>query len=156
MTGADELARRIAQVAHDQGLTVAAAESLTGGAVSTALAAAPEASEWFHGAVVAYSPRVKQEVLGVTPGPVVTARCAREMAQGAVRVLEADATVSTTGVGGPDAEEDEPPGTVYVGVVGPAGETCHRLGLEGSPDEVVRQATERALELLLGSLTQDG
>ncbi|RIK14434.1 MAG: CinA family protein [Acidobacteria bacterium] len=157
MSRSQELAEKVGQRAQRAGLTVATAESLTGGAVATALAAAPEASEWFHGAVVAYSPRVKQDVLGVTPGPVVTERCAREMVRGAARVLEVDAAVATTGVGGPDEEEGEPPGTVYVAVVGPAGESCHRLALPGSPPEVVELATERALELLLGSLTgEDG
>ena len=153
MTRAKDLAEQVGEAAGDAGLTVGTAESITAGAVATALAAAPEASEWFHGGVVAYSPRVKQDVLGVTPGPVVTDRCAREMARGAARLLEVDAAVATTGVGGPDPEEGEPPGTVYVAVVGPAGESCHRLGLAGSPEEVVDLAAERALELLLGALT---
>ncbi len=139
----------------ERGLTVAAAESLTGGAVSSALAAAPGASEWYHGGVVAYSPRVKQHVLGVTPGPLVCDRCADELAHGAARVLEADAAVSTTGVGGPDPEEGEDPGTVYVGVKVPSGASTHRLELEGDPSEVVERATEKALGLLLEALEQD-
>lgn len=156
MTRAADLARQVGEAAGAAGLTVGTAESITAGAVATALAAAPEASEWFHGGVVAYSPRVKQDVLGVTPGPVVTDRCAREMARGAARLLEVDAAVATTGVGGPEPEEGEPPGTVYVAVVGPAGESCHRLGLAGPPEEVVDLAAERALELLLGALTGAG
>lgn len=156
MTRSADLAEQIADLAASRGLAVGAAESLTGGALSSALGAAPDASSWYHGCVVAYSPRVKQSVLGVSPGPVVTERCADELAQGAVRVLQADAAVSTTGVGGPDPEEGEDPGTVYVGVVVPGGSSCHRLELEGEPDEIVEQATERALELLLGALQEAG
>ncbi|AXH95319.1 CinA family protein [Ornithinimicrobium avium] len=157
MTRTQDLASRVGASARRSGLTVGTAESLTGGTVATALAAAPQASEWFQGSVVAYSPRVKQDVLGVTPGPVLTERCALEMARGAARLLEVDAAVSATGVGGPDPEEGEPPGTVWVAVVAPAGETCHRLALRGSPAEVVELAAEHALELLLGSLAvEDG
>jgi nicotinamide-nucleotide amidase len=83
---------------------------------------------------------------------VVTQRCADELAAGVARVLEADAAVSTTGVGGPDPEEGEEPGTVYLGVVAPGYADCRRVELDGSPDEVVEQATEQALKLLLEAL----
>lgn len=156
MTRIADLAEKIAEIATARDLSVGAAESLTGGAVSSALAAAPDASEWYHGCVVAYSPRVKQHLLAVTPGPVVTERCAHELAHGAARVLEVDAAVATTGVGGPDPEEGEGPGTVYVGVVVPGGASCHRLELDGSPEEVVEQATAKALALLLDAIESSG
>lgn len=156
MTSSADLAEQIADLAKARGLSVAAAESLTGGAVSSALAAAPEASDWYHGCVVAYSPRVKFDVLGVTPGPLVTDRCADELAHGATRVLEADAAVSTTGVGGPDPDEGEDPGTLYVGVVVPSGASTHRVELDGSPAEVVELATQHALRLLLDALQGEG
>lgn len=155
MTRSADLAARISELADARGLRVAAAESLTGGAVSSALAAAPGASDWYQGCVVAYTPQVKQHVLGVTPGPLVCDRCAEELARGAARVLEADAAVSTTGVGGPDPEEGEEPGTVYVGVVAPAGLSTHRVELDGDPSEVVERATEEALRLLLAALEAD-
>ena len=154
MTRIADLAEQIAELAASRGLWVAAAESLTGGAVSSALAAAPGASDWYHGGVVAYSPRIKQHLLGVTPGPVVTDRCANELAAGVANVREADAAVSTTGVGGPDPEEGEEPGTVYLGVVAPGYADCRRLDLGDSPDQVVEQATEEALALLLHALQQ--
>lgn len=152
MTRSADLAEEIAAIATEQGLTIGAAESLTGGAVSSALAAAPQASTWYHGCVVAYSPRVKYDVLGVTPGPLVSDRCAEELVRGAARVLEVDATVSTTGVGGPDPEEGEEAGTVYLGVLTASGTSTRRLELDGSPAEIVEGATEHALELLLGAL----
>lgn len=142
----------IADLARQHGLTVGAAESLTGGAVSSALAMGSAAAEWFHGGVVSYHERVKYDVLGVTPGPLVSERCAREMVTGAARVLQVDAAVSTTGAGGPGPQEGQPPGTVYVGVCVRGEVSCHRLGLDGDPGEVVESATEQSLGLLLQAM----
>lgn len=152
MSRTTDLAQQIADIVTARELSVGVAESLTGGALSSALAAAPDASRWYHGCVVAYSSLVKQEVLGVSPGPVVTGRCADEMAHGAARVLQTDVALSTTGVGGPDPEEGEEPGTVYVGVATLGAVTSHRLELDGSPEEVVERATAEALTLLLHAL----
>jgi nicotinamide-nucleotide amidase len=147
-----DLVERIATSATHQRLRVGAAESLTSGQLATALAAGPDASEWFRGGLVAYAAGVKVDVLGVTPGPVVSADCAREMARGAARLLDADAVVATTGVGGPDPEEGEPPGTVYVAAVVRGHETCERLDLAGDPEQVLEQTTVRALKVLLEAM----
>ena len=138
----------ISDLAGEHGFRVGAAESLTGGAVSSALAAAPGAGEWYRGGVVAYSEEVKYELLGVEPGPLVCEPCALQMAEGAAKRLGADAVVSTTGVGGPGEQEGEPPGTVYVGVFVQGRLTGSRLQLEGDPAEVVEEATTQALALL--------
>jgi len=141
------------------GLRVAVAESLTGGQVSAALAAGPDASEWFSGGVVAYSPDVKFDLLGVTPGPLVCERCARELAAGVADLLRADATVGLTGVGGPEPEEGEPPGTAYVATSVHGRIECRRLDLDGDPEQVVALATEASLDQLrdrLQSLDQLG
>jgi nicotinamide-nucleotide amidase len=142
----------IARLARDHDFRVGAAESLTGGAVSSALAMGEEAADWYHGCVVSYAPTVKYDVLGVTPGPLITDRCASEMVTGAVKVLDVDAAVSTTGAGGPDPEEGEPPGTVYVGVYVHGEVSTHRLDLDGDPGEVVEAATEKALGLLMEAM----
>ena len=142
----------IAQLAKDHGFRVGAAESLTGGAVSSALAMGEEAAEWYHGCVVSYSPTVKYDVLGVTPGPLVTERCAVEMVEGVAKVLEVDAAVSTTGAGGPGPEEGKPAGTVHVGLLVRGEVTHHQLALEGDPGDVVEGATEQALGLLLQAM----
>ncbi len=149
-----EFVEAIAALATERGLKVAAAESLTGGAVTSALAQGPDASEWLCGGVVSYRPEVKFDLLGVTPGPLVTAECASQMAAGAARVLEADATVSTTGVGGPGEEEGEPPGTVYIAVSLRGDVHSRRFELEGDPADIVERATDRALEMLLEILQQ--
>lgn len=152
MTEGDRFAEAIASLAMRSGFRVGVAESLTCGKLSSELGATPNASEWFRGGVVAYASDVKFDVLGVTPGPVVTPSCAREMAAGAARVLDADATVAVTGVGGPDPQEGEPPGTVHVAAWVRGVETGHRLQLSGGPEEVLAQTTPRALELLLEAM----
>ena len=144
----------IADLAHEGAFRVAAAESLTCGQVAADLGAGPQASQWFRGGLVAYASEVKFDVLGVTPGPVMTATCAREMARGAARLLGADAVVATTGVGGPDPEEDEPPGTVFIATVVRGQEACTRVDLDGSPEDVLRGTRARALELLRDTMRE--
>ena len=138
----------LADLVESRGWTVGTAESLTSGNVATELGRAPEASRWFRGAVVAYGTEVKVGALGVTPGPVVTRRTALEMARGAADLLQADLVVSLTGVGGPEPDEGEQPGTVWFGCVWPGGEHSSRRVFEGDPAEVVHAATRYALGVL--------
>ena len=153
MTESQEHVARIAAAAQDRGLTVAAAESLTSGLMSSRLGAGERASEWFRGAVVAYQEPVKFDVLGVREGPVVSAECAEQMARGVAKLLGADAAVSVTGVGGPEPSEGEQPGTAYVGVVVGDQATVHRLDLPGSdPDRILHETADRALRLLADGL----
>jgi nicotinamide-nucleotide amidase len=102
VTGGEAFDRRtaveIAEAAQRLGVRVAVAESLTGGLLTARLAEAPEASTWLRGGVVAYHAEVKYHVLGVDPGPVVTAWAARQMARGVARLLGADVGISVTGV----------------------------------------------------------
>ena len=97
----DERTVGIAEAAQRLGVTVGVAESLTGGLLTARLAEAPEASTWLRGGVVAYRAEVKYDVLGVDPGPVVTASAARQMACGVARLLGADVGISVTGWGAP-------------------------------------------------------
>lgn len=145
------IAASVSAAAHGRGHTVAAAESVTGGSIAVALAAAPDASQWFCGSIVTYRTSMKQDVLGVTSDKVISHDCARQMAEGALQLTGADLVVSVTGVGGPDPEEGQPPGTVIIC----AGST-QRLRLfdhafDGPPEEVVRLATLHALRHLVGA-----
>src|SRR5919107_5516906 len=133
----------IAELAKDAGLTVGAAESLTGGAVSSALARGSGAADWYRGCLVSYGEKVKYDVLGVTPGPLVSERCAEEMVRGVAELLGVDAAVSTTGAGGPGEEEGKPAGTVYVGVFLQGEVVCHRLAPDGGAGDIVDRATEQ-------------
>lgn len=145
----------IARWATERGLRLAVAESLTGGRVASALGEGPDASEWFCGGVVAYAPHVKFEVLGVTPGPVVTERCAREMAAGVARALRADVTVGLTGVGGPDPEEGEPAGTLFLATWVLGALTCEHVVFPGDPGRVVQASTRAALDHLLRGVSSE-
>lgn len=101
---------------RQRGLTLAVAESVTGGLMASRITNVPGSSEVFRGGVVAYASEVKYHVLGVPEGPVVSASCAEAMAVGVQRLLEADVAVAVTGVAGPAPQEDQPPGTVYFGL----------------------------------------
>ncbi len=141
---ADELRRRLLAA----GQTVACAESLTGGLLSGRITSVAGSSAVFRGAVVGYASQVKREVLGVTAELVVSAACAEQMATGARRLLGADWALSTTGVAGPDRQEDRPAGTVYVGIAGPDGVTSIELDLAGDREEIRARTCERALAAL--------
>ena len=151
----DQLLEEIARLAPERGWTVATAESLTSGNVATALGAAPQASDWFVGAVIAYSLQVKHRALGVPEGPVVTAECAEQMATGLLELTGAHVAVSTTGVGGPEPSEGEPPGTAYVTVANQDGPIAtRRLELEGEPEDVLTQTVDEVIGMLAEVLRQ--
>jgi nicotinamide-nucleotide amidase len=151
-------AERIARYARGAGRRVAAAESVTAGAVAQQLAAAPDAGEWFVGSVVAYRAEVKFSVLGVDPGPVISARAAGQMARGAARLLGAEIAVGVTGAGGPGVTEGRSPGTVFIAVVDCHGEQVREYRFDGEPVEVVRCASAQALHDLADACErrQDG
>lgn len=144
-----ELAHEIATAIEGSGRTVAAAESVTAGNIATALASAPDASEWFSGSVVAYRTATKRAVLRVGAAAIISHECAREMAEGALALTSADIVVSVTGVGGPDPEEGRPAGTVVIcaGTSGRLRTFDHDF--EGPPEQVVELATLQALRHLL-------
>ena len=106
---------------RERGLTLALAESLTGGLVASRLTAIPGASDVFRGGVVSYASEVKFDLLEVSPGPVVNEPAAIEMAEGVQRLLGADIGLSLTGVAGPTEQDGVPVGTVCIAVALPTG-----------------------------------
>jgi nicotinamide-nucleotide amidase len=148
-----ECAHRIAELVQDQDLTIAVAESLTGGQVAAELSAAGGASRWFRGALVAYSSEVKHAVLGVPEGPVVSADAASAMARGVRALLGADLAVGVTGAGGPDPQDGREPGTVFLALDGLGDHRAVELHLPGDPPEVVAQAAAAVLDLLAQELS---
>ncbi|MFE5670646.1 CinA family protein [Agromyces sp. NPDC056523] len=138
----------IGRMARRRSLRVAAAESLTSGAIASAIGRGEEASEWFAGGVVAYAESVKRDVLGVTATSVLTAQCARELATGVANLLDAEVAVAVTGVGGPEPEEGLPPGTVYAAVCVGDEVTEATWRFEGDPSAVVDRTVLAALGLV--------
>jgi nicotinamide-nucleotide amidase len=152
---AADIAAEISTRLQQSGRTVAVAESLTSGSIASELGAAPEASAWFAGGITAYASEIKFKVLGVDPGPVITARCARQMADGVVQLMNADYGVAVTGAGGPDSEEGHPAGTVFAAVHRPGHTETSEYHFTGDPATVVKAATREALAILLAAVRAD-
>ncbi len=151
------LAERAHTALRAAGGSLAVAESLTGGLLAAALVDVPGASATFRGSVTAYATELKASVLGVDEGllavhgpvhPVV----ARQMAEGVRRLLGATYGLATTGVAGPEPQDGQPVGTVYLGFAGPGGSLATSPRLSGGRATIRRMAVTGALELLVGRL----
>jgi nicotinamide-nucleotide amidase len=150
--------RAIAEIVLDlcraRGLTLAAAESCTGGLVAARLTAVPGASAVFKGSVVSYADDVKESSLGVPLEVLerhgaVSAETAKAMADGVRARLHADIGVSVTGVAGPDGgTEEKPVGLVFVHASGPGAEEARRSELPGDREMIRGRATAAALHLV--------
>ena len=103
-------------ILREKKLTLGVAESVTGGLVAGRLTAVVGASDVFRGGIVSYASDVKFDVLGVTPGPVVSETAAKEMAVGVRKALGSDIGLSLTGVAGPAEQDGVKVGTVCVGI----------------------------------------
>src|SRR3954451_12116158 len=103
----------VLRLCEARGWSLGVAESLTGGFIGARIANVPGASRTFKGSLASYATEVKRELLGVTAESVVGEDAAREMAEGAQRLLGADVTVAVTGVAGPDEMDGQPVGTVW-------------------------------------------
>jgi nicotinamide-nucleotide amidase len=146
--------------ARKDGLSLAVAESCTGGLVAARLTAIPGASDVFRGGVVAYDNDVKLGQLAVPEDVLerhgaVSAEAAKAMADGVCDALGADLGVAVTGIAGPGGgTTDKPVGLVFLHAVGPGGEESQRLLLPGDRDAIRRRATSAALHLLRRLLAQ--
>jgi competence/damage-inducible protein CinA-like protein len=139
----------VGQALLARGLTLAVAESLTGGLVAARLVDVPGASAWFRGGVVTYASDVKFSVLGVPEGPVVTSEAAAAMATGVRDLLGADVGLGVTGVAGPESAEGHAPGTVFLGaVVGHDMPVTVRVTLPGDRVRVRQFACISLLDML--------
>ncbi|MDO4241208.1 MAG: nicotinamide-nucleotide amidohydrolase family protein [Microbacteriaceae bacterium] len=146
-------------LAATAGVRVAVAESLTGGALASAIVGVPGASAVFVGGVVAYDTEVKQQLLGVdgdllAEGGPVQAEVARQMACDVRAALgvAADIGLATTGVAGPDPDlqTGQLPGTVFVGLVSSVSSRAVRLPVLAGDRAFIRAAAvNAALRLLI-------
>lgn len=156
------LATLVVHEAADAHVSVASAESCTGGLVAGALTAVPGSSEVLLGSVVSYAISIKQKVLGVSKEifddpklGAVSELCACQMALGAQRLMGTTLAVSVTGIAGPSgAEPGKPVGTVWFGLSTPLGTRAHVMHFGGSRNEVRLQAVIYALELLRDGIVE--
>ncbi len=144
----------------EKGLTLATAESCTGGRVAERITALPGVSAVYRGGVVSYWTQVKAGVLGVPQAILdahgaVSEETARAMAEGARRVTGAEIAVSVTGVAGPDPDErGVPVGIVYIGLATPDGTFCRPLDLgKRRRDRIQDLASNHALDVVRRYLT---
>ncbi|MEV0693423.1 CinA family protein [Streptomyces sp. NPDC050388] len=148
-----------------KGETLAVAESLTGGLVAAEITSVPGASKVFRGSVTAYATELKHGLLGVdatllAQRGAVDPQVAAEMAVGVRKALGTDWGIATTGVAGPDPQDGQPVGTVYVAVCGPSvtdsvfagGGKVEHLRLNGDRAEIRMESVRSVLALLLGEL----
>jgi nicotinamide-nucleotide amidase len=160
--GVEEL---VLSLAGARGLTLATAESCTGGMVAARLTGVPGSSASFVGGVVAYADEVKRSELAVpaellAEHGAVSAEVAAAMAEGARDALGADVAVAVTGIAGPDGGTPEKPvGRVHIHAAGPGGSLVRMLDLPGEREQIRVRATVTALHLLrallLGSRDED-
>jgi len=152
--GKDALEVVVGDLMEQRGLTLAVAESCTGGLVSHRITDVPGCSTYYHGSVTTYSNAVKASALGVSGDTLnrygaVSEQTAREMAQGVRRFLGADVGLSVTGVAGPDGGTPEKPvGLVYVGLAAPDGVWVARHLWPGDRWENKAASAEAVLDLL--------
>ena len=143
-----------------RGLTLATAESCTGGLVGARLTDVPGSSDVFLGGAIVYSDAAKQEQLGVSAATLaahgaVSAEVAAELARGARERFRADVAVAVTGIAGPGGGTPEKPvGLVFVHAAGPIGERDLRLDFPGDRETIRGRATVSALHLVRRLLTE--
>lgn len=139
----------VGQLLKNEHLTIATAESCTGGLLGAALTQEPGSSGFYLGGVISYSNSLKQGLLGVSEENLlkygaVSEQVAREMAEGIRLKAGSDLAISTTGIAGPDGGSDQKPvGLVYVGLATPEGVQVEKIQLYGER-ESVRQLTVQA------------
>lgn len=153
------LATEVAALAIARRLTLATAESCTGGLIAHVLTLVAGVSAVFQGGVVAYANEAKRDLLGVDQSLLdrhgaVSEPVARAMARGARRALGADLAVATTGVAGPGGgSAGKPVGLVYIAVSAGGGEAVRDFRFGSDRAENIVRATEEALTLLRAALS---
>lgn len=153
---AEALGRRLKAL----GLTLAVAESCTGGGLADAITDVAGSSDYFLGGIVSYSNHAKVQLLGVDPNQLaahgaVSEPVARAMAEGVRRTLPADLGAGITGIAGPAGGTPEKPvGLVYIAVATERGSQVRRFLWSGSRIENKRSSVEAALDMLLERLRE--
>lgn len=147
-------AEQLLSLCRAKGVTLATAESCTGGLIGATLTSVPGSSDVFLGGIMSYANSAKESLLGVSQDTLsahgaVSAETAEEMAVGALNALGAQLAVSVTGIAGPGGQTNEKPvGLVYFGVATPNTVTTHRRNYSGNRESIRLKAVAAALSLL--------
>ena len=146
------------EIMRERGLTLATAESCTGGTIASLFTAMAGASAYFLGGVVAYANEVKRDVLGVNYDDIMTHGAvseivARQMAEGVRRTTGADYAIATTGIAGPTGgSEAKPVGTVWMAVATPTHTVAVMRNSGLDRGQIISRASAYAIELLYKEL----
>ena len=148
------LEQALGDLLKEKGLTLASAESCTGGNIARLITSVPGSSVYYSGSVVAYENRIKSAVLGVDPGLIVekgavSREVVEQMAAGVRKLLGTDTAISTSGIAGPDGgTEEKPVGTTWICVQYKDDSYVKLFRFGGSRDRIIDQASYTALQLL--------
>jgi nicotinamide-nucleotide amidase len=148
-----DLAAKVIDLLRERRESISCAESITGGALTSALVSVSGASDVLLGSIVAYSKEMKINQLGlsaelITEKGLVSKEVALEMAKGARQKLGSSWAISSTGSAGPRALDGSSPGEIWIAIVGPDRQESMKLSLNGARQEVISGAVESALTLL--------
>ena len=149
----DELLHEVATLLNARQLTIATAESCTGGLIGHTLTNVPGSSAYYVGGVIAYTNALKTKLLQVSPATLdrhgaVSEPTAREMAQGIQALTDADIGIATTGIAGPGGGTPEKPvGLVWVGLAG-RDTTVTSFLFDGGRLENKHAAVQAALQMV--------
>ncbi|UGS24407.1 CinA family nicotinamide mononucleotide deamidase-related protein [Flavobacterium channae] len=138
----------------EKGLTIATAESCTGGKIASTLSAVSGASKYFKGSVVSYATQVKNEVLEIPnllieKNGVVSAEVAEAMVTSVQKIMASDFAIATTGNAGPTkGDEDAELGTVFIGIATPNEVFVEEFNFGQPREKVIDRAVSKALELI--------
>ncbi len=152
--GHDTTAEIVSKLLRERGATLSTAESCTGGLIANAFTDLQGASDVFSGGIVSYCNEAKMELLGVPEKLIqdhteVSAPVAEAMARGAAERLHSDYAISSTGYAGPDGgTEENPVGTIFVGLHSPRGSASKRYSWNGGRLGIKKRALQAALDLL--------
>ena len=160
-TDETDLAVVVGRMLRERGLKLAIAESCTGGLVSKRMSDEPGASDYLMAAIVTYANAAKRDLIDVRTETLamhgaVSEQCAREMAEGVLRVGAADVAVSVTGIAGPGGgSEEKPVGTVWFAVARTGGDTItRRFILPGTREEIRARAAQTAIDMVRRALLE--
>lgn len=154
----EEFAHDLVTALLERGLTLATAESCTGGGIGHALTAVPGSSGAYLGGVISYTNGVKEKLLNVPRNILetlgaVSPETAKAMAQGARAATGADIAVSVTGLAGPDSDgSGKPVGLVYIGCAAAAETRVWEFHFSGDRQQVREQAVCAAMEMVMACL----
>jgi nicotinamide-nucleotide amidase len=152
-----ELASSLIKKLQENNLTIAVAESLTGGLVAASLTEIPGASKVFKGSITAYADEIKQSVLNVKEETIlkftsISEQVALEMAINVRTIMKSDIGISTTGVAGPEKSAGFAPGLVFVAISIGDHNMCQKLEITGDRSKIRNQTVHEILQLTLSRL----